>query len=91
MHHVRRKVRIAWPSQRAPLKEGLSKDSLIAERFEHASTRRMNEGLQINLALKAIVEDDLQPPRADDHGAFDVIWRAWNDRRDYSKGAICFG
>ena len=72
VHRVRRKVKLPWPRERAPLEIDLAKGGRITKRLEHASVGRMDEGFQINLAFEAIVENDAQPPRADDRGGLDV-------------------
>ena len=56
MHRIGRKIELARPSKRAPLQEDLAEKGRIAERFEDASIRRMDEGLQIDVTFKAIVE-----------------------------------
>jgi hypothetical protein len=56
MHHMGRKIDLAWPNKRAVLNVHLFKHARITQAFKNAGVFRMNQSAHMNLAPQAIGE-----------------------------------
>jgi hypothetical protein len=53
MHHMGRKIDLAWPNKRAVLNVHLFKHARITQAFKNAGVFRINQSAHMNLALQA--------------------------------------
>jgi hypothetical protein len=72
MHHMGRKIDLAWPNKRAVLNVHLIKHARITQAFKNAGVFRINQSAHINLALQAIGERDCDQVLADDLRLYNI-------------------
>jgi hypothetical protein len=66
MHHMGRKIDLAWPNKRAVLNVHLFKHARITQAFKNAGVFRINQSAHMNIAPQAIGERDCDHVLAND-------------------------
>jgi hypothetical protein len=72
MHHMGRKIDLAWPNKRAVLNVHLLKHTRITQAFKNAGVFRINQSVHMNLALQAISERDCDQVLVDDLHLYNI-------------------
>ena len=72
MHHMGRKIDLAWPNKRAVLNVHLFEHARITQAFKNAGVFRINQSAHMNLAPQAIGERDCDQVLVDDLHLYNI-------------------
>ena len=72
MHHIGRKIDLAWPNKRAVLNVHLFKHARITQAFKNAGVFRIDQSAHVSIASQAICERDCDQVLADDLNLYNI-------------------